>query len=309
MSLTTSIHVPDLARLRALAGRADLGRSELPWLDDRARFDRLYFGVEFCQHLLATPDEVREAVAFCRERDLGLTLVTAYGTDAFVERVEALLEAVAEGPSLEILVNDWGVLDLLQTRELPHRPVLGRLLNRMVRDPRLPEVGPDHLGGDAPPTSWRQSSVGTTAFRSLLERLGIGRVESDVPLQGLADLAPGGPRVSVWLPIGMMASGRICMAHALGRPAVGRFVPPRRCEATCRRFEATLSPPWGPAPAATTATPLPLAREPAPAGPRLLLKGNTHLYELDRERIDAALAWAARSEPVDRIVACPYLPL
>ena len=121
-----------------------------------------------------------------------------------------------------------------------------------------------------------------------------------MPLQGLLPLPEGGPRVSAWLPFGMAASGRICLVHALGRPAAGRFVPTRRCDAPCRRYEAELRPPW--------AQRLAVAGEPA-ARARFLLKGNTHFYELEGEPLRAELEWAHTSAPVDRIVACPDLPI
>jgi len=292
-TLSTAIHVPDGRRLEALATSPDLRRSELAWLGELPSWDRLCFGVEFCQHLLPTLDDLAAAIAFAVERGFGFTLVTPYVTDQGLAEVARLIEAAADAPDLEVVASDWGVLQLLADLGPPARPVLGRTLNRMMRDPRVPQVGPEHLGGDAPPRSWRRSSVGSSAFRALLGRLGVERVATDVPLQGLEPLPPGGPRVDAWLPHGMVVSGRICLVHALGRPAAGRFVPPRRCDAPCRRFEAELRAPWS----STLA-------ETAP----FWLKGNTHLYTLEGERLHAALAWALASASVDRIVACPDLP-
>ena len=48
------------------------------------------------------------------------------------------------GGATEVVVNDWGVLRLVR-REFPGlRPVLGRLMNKMMRDPR---VAPFYSGG------------------------------------------------------------------------------------------------------------------------------------------------------------------
>ena len=308
MSLRTAIHVPDRRRLHALAGVHDLRRSELLWLGDLPNFDRLYFGVEFCQHLLPGSADVRAAAAFCRERGLGLTLLTPYGTDDLLPRIARLAEAAAAGPDPEVLVNDWGVLQQFLDRPTAVRPVLGRLLNRMMRDPRVPDVAPEHIGGDPAPISWRQSSAGSSTFRALLDRLGVERVESDVPLQGLLPLPAGGPKVSAWLPFGMVASGRICLTHALGRPAHERFVPPQTCDGPCRRFEASLRAPW-PSRATTPVDGLEAPHQTGSGPPHLLLKGNTHFYRLQGPGLSAALAWARTSPPVDRIVACPDVPM
>ena len=57
-----------------------------------ARFDRVYFGQEFCERLCPTPDEVLAAVDAAREIGLALTLVT--GT-APGESLDAWRRAVA----------------------------------------------------------------------------------------------------------------------------------------------------------------------------------------------------------------------
>ncbi|GAI02329.1 unnamed protein product, partial [marine sediment metagenome] len=42
---------------------------------------RLYFGPEFCQYLLPSPSELKEALNFTRKRRLSFTLVTPFVTD------------------------------------------------------------------------------------------------------------------------------------------------------------------------------------------------------------------------------------
>src|SRR5437867_3594050 len=69
-----------------------------------------------------------------------------YVTDRGLARPRPLLEAAASerGEGTEVVVNDWGVLRLVR-REFPGlRPVLGRLMNKMMRDPR---VAPFYSGG------------------------------------------------------------------------------------------------------------------------------------------------------------------
>jgi len=282
--------------------------------------------VEFCQHLLPSPDDVDAAAAVARTRGLGLTLLTPYATDEAVDVIGPLLDRLEAAPDPEVVVNDWGVLHLVGGRPRL-RAVIGRGLNRAMRDPRLPDVGPEHLGGDAAPSSWRTASHDSGPFRRLLERLGVERVETDVPLQGLSEPSPGGPRLSVHLPWGMVASGRICMVNAWGKPASQRFVPPRHCDAPCRRFTVELRAPWQRRDATSEALPmvdagqiLPLDhllnrrrnRYPDPEqdpAPRFWAKGNTHFYRLDGEALASALAWADDAETVDRLVVAPDLPM
>jgi hypothetical protein len=299
------------------------------WLAERPPPDRLYFGVAFCQHLLPEPQDVVAAAELARSRGWGLSLLSPYVTDAFVPRWTALVEAAlqADAPELELVLEDWGLLRLARERFAGLPRVLGRGLDRAMRDPRLPDVGPEHLGGDPPPSSWRATSASSSAFRALMVELGVQRLETDFPLQGLDPAPPDGPALSLWLPFGLVATGRLCLVNAWGKPAALRFVPPRSCDAPCRAFRVELRAPWSARDADAGSLPLvpegaflPLDallnrrrnRLPDPAkdpAPRFLLKGNTHFYELREERLRAALDWAEASAAVDRLVVQPGLPL
>lgn len=318
------VHAPDRRRLELL--RDDLRLESRPWAGELGDVRRLYFGVAFCQHLLPSPEDAVAAALLARERGWGLTVLTPYVTDAFLDRTREVIAALvqADAPDLEVVVEDWGLLRVLR-RDFPQlRRILGRGLNRMTRDPRVPDVGPEHLGGDQPPPSWGGSSLGSAAFQALLRRLGVERAETDVPLQGPGPMGSPLP-TAVHLPYGMVASGRICMVSAYGKPPSVRFTPPLACDAPCRRTTLTLRAPWSRRDeAAALPVPegafIPLTRLlnrrrnalPAPEAdpaPRFIQKGNTHFYELTGSQLTAALAWA-RSEPsVDRIVVEVDLPM
>lgn len=287
---------------------------------------RLLFGVEFCQHLIGSAEDVAAAARLARERGWGLSLLTSYVTDGFLERTRELVAVLAEeGPSPELVVNDWGVLRMAR-REFPNVAlVLGRGLNRQVRDPRLPDVGPEHLGGDAPPDAWRGGSIGSAGFRALIRRLGVTRVATDVPMQGALPLGADGLPGQVHLPWGMVASGRICMVNAYGKPPSVRLVPPLVCDAPCRRYTLQLRAPWTRREEAD-ALPVPdgafipltkllnrrrneLPEPTSDAAPRFWQKGNTHFYRLEDEALTRALRWAEQEPSIDRIVVEPDLPM
>lgn len=330
MTLDLAVHAPDLPRLEALMASSDLRRSESPWIGTDSAYTRLYFGSEFCQHLLPSVEEVDRACDLAREQGWGLTLLTSYSTDSFVDRtIELVAAALKTAPvGLEVVVNDWGLVRRLEA-EFGDRfaRVLGRGLNRMMRDPRVPDVGPEHLGGDAIPKTWQQGSMHSRGFIRLLESLGVSRVESDVPLTGLAELPPSSLRTTLHAPWGMVASGRVCLVNAWGKPGALRFVPPMHCDAPCRRFSIELRAPWSRR--ATGAERLPMVDEgsfipltrllnrrrndlPEPStdpAPRFFQKGNTHFYRLDLEQLTALYARAQSSLHIDRLVVAPDLPM
>jgi len=330
MSLTLAIHAPDRLRLEALVQSPDFRRSEFEWLSDAPEYSRLYFGSEFCQHLIPTLEDMERAVSVANEQDWQLTFLTSYSTDAFVEKtVELVAHALTFSPrGFEVVANDWGLLRRLrQDFAGDVVPVLGRGLNRMMRDPRVPDVGPEHLAGDAPPDTWQHSSMHSRGFRQLLSSLAVERVESDLPLQGLAPLPSGDLGSSVHAPWGMVASGRVCLVNAWGKPGALRFVPPMHCDAPCRRFSIELRAPWSHRQAGAESLPLvsdgafiPLTRllnrrrnelpEPdADTAPRFFQKGNTHFYRLGSDQLSTMMAEAQTTNGFDRLVVAPDLPM
>ena len=328
MTIELAIHAPDAHRLEALVTSADSRRSEFSWLRDAPPYSRLYFGSEFCQHLLPSVDDTKRAADAAEERDWGLSLLTSYSTDPFVEQTMALVHSSLEHTSrkMEVIANDWGLIRRLRL-EFGDRVtlVVGRGLNRMMRDPRVPDVGPEHLAGDQPPDTWHHSSMHSRGFRDLLTQLGVGGVESDLPLQGVAPLPESDIPSSIHAPWGMVASGRICLVNAWGKPGALRFVPPMHCDAPCRRFAIEIRAPWSRRQAGAESLPLvedssfiPLTRllnrrrnvfpeAPSDPAPRFFQKGNTHFYRLEPPQIEALLNHDGMG--FDRLVVAPDLPM
>ena len=292
--------------------------------------ERMYFGVEFCQHLLPDSNDIIAAVKECKTHGLGFTLLTPYVTDSYLEEVERLAESMLaqDAPDPEVVVNDWGVLRRLRrVCGARIKIILGRGLNRMMRDPRLPDLGPEHLGGDEQPEVWQEGSFSSREFRGMLTEQGIERVELDYPLQGLRDLRNETLRFTLHLPFGMIATGRNCMVSSYGKPASVRFMVPLACDAPCRRFTLRLRAPWSRRELGNTALPLldqqssfrtghppsrrvdELPESVSDPAPRFLQKGNSHFYELNDEQVGAALQWAERQPALDRIVVEPDLPM
>ncbi len=292
--------------------------------------ERMYFGVEFCQHLLPDSNDIIAAVQQCHVHGLSFTLLTPYVTDPYLEEVDSLVETMLEQNPAdpEVVVNDWGVLRRLKRRYADRiKIILGRGLNRMMRDPRLPDLGPEHLGGDEQPEVWQEGSFSSSEFRGMLSEQGVERVDIDYPLQGLRALRDGPLRFTLHLPFGMIATGRNCMVNSYGKPPSVRFMVPLACDAPCRRFTLRLRAPWSRRELGNTALPLlnqqssfrsghPPSRrvDVLPAGstdpaPRFLQKGNSHFYELNEEQVEAALQWAEGQPALDRIVVEPDLPM
>jgi hypothetical protein len=227
LSVVGARRLPELASLAPLSvGRiaAFLKDEELATLvSEQARATHLYFGSEFCEHLFPEPPALEHAVATCAELGLTLVLATPIANDQLLARI---LQAAGQLPaSAEILVNDWGVASAVKAAQPQRRLVAGRQLAKMIKDPRVPSP------------AWMKpypSGFDSSSYQSVLARLGIGRIELDVPPFATCEsFAVADLPVSVWAPYAYVAKGRICKIGSLAQRDEEKFAPGGPCHHEC----------------------------------------------------------------------------
>jgi len=244
---------------------------------------RLYFGQEFCERLLPDQHQLAEALRFAHERCLEFTLVTPYVTNQGLARVEQLLAVLSqERPDAELVVNDWGVLHLARAA-YPHlRLVLGRLLNKVKRGPRimnifekLPETAKDYFRG---------SNLAVPAYTDLIRKYNIYRVEYDNVLQGLS-LDGTDPEIkkSLYLPFAFVSTTRFCLSANCDNPAYADRIGIFPCGRECQRYTFHLFNPVMTVP--------------------LIRKGNTIFF------LNEHIPDVVSQQKIDRIVIEPEIPL
>ena len=250
------------------------------WNDD---FNRLYFGVEFCERLLPSPAQLTRALNFALQEEKGFSLVTPYVTDRGLKKVEKLLALLSEEyPESELVFNDWGVFHLLRETGFSVKPVLGRLLNKMKRGPRIVPVQ-DMI----PETSshyFMTPGCSIPAIQNFLLDKGIERIEFDNLLQGLnLDGITVNLHLSLYVPFAYVTTTRFCfMASGHYTDDVTIGVLP--CKKGCQDYAFTLHNP-------VMTTPL-------------IRKGNTLFFS--NEKIPEQHLHRRR---IDRIVVQPEIPL
>ncbi len=284
VSVEIGMAVVDSRRLAALSALSVLKVTDIADLlgDDaapamlpaEATASHLYFGSEFCEHLFPDEEALERAAEVSGKLGLTLVLATPVANDALVARIG---EAVAALPvNAEILVNDWGVASFLRAAYPQRRLVAGRQLAKMIKDPRVPSA------------AWMKpysNSYATPGHRRVLQRLGIGRIELDVPpfatpgVYAVKDLA-----LSVWAPYAYVAKGRICKIGALRQERAEKFAPGRTCHHECLgMFE--------------------LEANASPSGIASYAHGNSLFYRHD-EAMTAVVHNAVNSGDVTRVVFC-----
>ncbi|MFO1465532.1 MAG: hypothetical protein U1F35_03675 [Steroidobacteraceae bacterium] len=206
----------------------------------------LYLGSELCEHLLPDAETLAAARSFAEDRGLALALLTPIASPAVIRELDqVLLPQLPDGA--EVIVNDWGVARLLAERSHAARlhaarfprlaAIAGRLLARMVKDPRL-------TGDEWAPHC--RHGLRSPGLRALLERLAMRRLELDVPLHAtVEDFAQLPLPVGVHLPFFVVAKGRLCRIGSTGLTGAERFAPGRRCKRECLHLSATMTRPSG----------------------------------------------------------------
>lgn len=189
---------------------------------------RIHFGNEFCERLLPTPDELVRVKSCVEQLNLNLSLVTPMLTDAGFNRLDTILPELDSGT--EVIINDWGTFQRLRKEYPDLVPILGRMLNKMIKDPRLPSEQWTKL---------HPHNSQSEHFRLLLESFGIEQLEMDVPPFARKDHFYTAPMdLSVHFPYGYTVKGRMCRIGSLQLEDKAKFVAAHACHKECLNYWA-----------------------------------------------------------------------
>ena len=220
----TQEHATRLAGWETIVADAQLAK----WLAQLS-LTHLYFGSEFCEHLLPSSRSLQLAMSAASNAGIKFVLQTPVASPAILRHLTKLLPLLP--PDSEIVINDWGVAHLVRERFPALRGIAGRILCRMIKDPRLP--GPDWApqcrpGFDSPP------------LLGLFRWLGLERIEVDAPMFPTHGTFAGLPPASgVHLPFSYVAKGRMCRIGSMFITGPERFAVGRKCRKECLTLSAT----------------------------------------------------------------------
>lgn len=199
-------------------------------------FTRLYFGNEFCERLLPSEKEIDTVLEFTIKKGMKFSLVTPYCTEVGLTRLNTLFEKISqETNESEVIINDWGVLRIIHNSFNNLTPVLGRLLTKIKRGPRLmnmlkvlPEEAVEYL---------RSSNLTVPLYLEFLRDYGIQRVELDNPLQGF-DFKKADARLhlSLYIPFAYVTTSRFCLTASCDLPEEKGLIGIFPCRRECQRY-------------------------------------------------------------------------
>lgn len=276
----------------------------LKWLEgymaDRGlSISRLYFGQEFCQHLIPDPEELLQAYYHARQLGWEFTYTTGACTDEGLEKQMRNLAVLAEQEGeIEVVVNDWGLLRQLRRHFPSLVPVQGRLLHKQMRLSRFTTYKsppPVNMSGLATPeedirrqqlAAVRDTSLADPEYRQELLELGFVRAEVDMTPQGLNfPVQPDGLATSTYYPWGYAAGGRNCLTASVLDPVREYVVVDGPCPRPCQRNNKCTIKLYG---------------------DEILIQRGNSVFAFHTEY---AAPYMNGQYPIDRIVFEPYIPI
>lgn len=103
--------------------------------------DRIYLGNQFCRLLFPKKEILFALLEKARSERLGVTVSFACQPEVSLREAEQLLESLRswcqKNGSIEIVVNDWGIAQLVGRYPEQFELCMGTLLNKRKKDPRL----------------------------------------------------------------------------------------------------------------------------------------------------------------------------
>ena len=109
-------------------------------LDDKKlkNIDRVYIGNDFCQEKINV-NEIKKLFQYY-DNKVNITLLLPFFTDTFFYKLEKILlfiEGKTDIKNFEIVFNDWGTFYYLRKKYPAFKLVMGRLLTKQKKDPRV----------------------------------------------------------------------------------------------------------------------------------------------------------------------------
>lgn len=199
-------------------------------MDIKKDTERIYYGNEFCEKLIPSIETLEKFYRLVKAKNKHFTFVTPFVTNSGLEKVSRLLDFLNKQPDVEVVFNDWGVLKVMKSSFGNIEPVLGRLLSKQRRDPRMLSIllNKQHVkeirGHDkntrilllpkkvpnALLEHYRASVINAPIFQNYLLSQGIHRVEIDNLLWGVDLKIARDIKVSIYLPYGYITTTRTC---------------------------------------------------------------------------------------------------
>lgn len=216
--------------------------------------ERIYFGNETCEYLIPGLEEVKKAYFFSIE-EYEFTYVTPYVGKYGIEKLIPIFDFLnsQDNDEIEVVVNDFGVLQLLNTKYVNLIPTLGRLLIKIKRDPRFSVSGYTTKADNIKNVKkvirnqnkiLQDNSLSVKQYQKFLKEKGIKRIGIDTVPQNVifsGKRKTWGFPVDLYWPWTYITSNRNCSIAAYTQLGKSYHPTEEPCLKQCKLYEFTFS--------------------------------------------------------------------
>ena len=183
------------------------------YIREEKKISVLYFGNEFCEYMLPNKTEIMKFMSLCISDNLKPVFVTSVVSDWGIKRIEDVLECLNKyDVDIEIIVNDVGVLELIQHHYTKFKITLGRIFDKTSHDSRASMQELEYYYGEEGLRFARTPGILSEETMEIFTRYNVERYEFDLPKIGL-NLPPKG-KFSLYWPYHYLTTGRVCSLRA-----------------------------------------------------------------------------------------------
>lgn len=139
---------------------------------------RIYVGNEFCHNLFPSEEVLMKIFNKAESENLNITLCFTYMRECYIEKTRQIIDKVYKWcsenkKSIEVVINDWGMVELFENKKNYISLSLGVLLNKRKKDPRYMYK----KGYDENKELISENSLNSNIFSEFLNENNINRYE------------------------------------------------------------------------------------------------------------------------------------
>lgn len=240
------------------------------WWEVFKKIDGIYYWSDNCEYLSAYENEVKKAIDLFFEFNKNFpphtlrtfTFVTPYVWDVMMEKLEASLNYLNElkiKNPIEVVVNDFWVLRLINTKYTNIKPIFWRLIHKILKTPLIDTFWYDvHPAGESIKNKnardilalkdeivkWQlkfysSSEVSLDIYKNFLTKNNVSRVALDFmeKREDLFDTTNNDIWIDLYYPWALVFTWRLCDTSSIEDPARWFYATDNICPRTCNRYD------------------------------------------------------------------------
>jgi len=249
------------------------------WVDAFNKISWIYYWSDNCEYLTPTKNEIEQAIELFREFNKNFpphkirtfSLITSYVWDKMLSRLEEVLDYLnnlkIKNP-IEIVVNDFWVLNLINKKFKNLKIVFGRLIYKILKTPLIDtywyEAHPaweliknksekEKLKLREQIVKWQlkfynSSELSLDLYKNFLKKYNVERITLDymqkreelyTPLPTSSPLKGERSKIGIdlYYPWALIFTGRLCDTSAIENPIRWKYTTDDICPRTCNRYD------------------------------------------------------------------------